>query len=110
MEIKENPTGPKITLLAEKCWIIKSIIVDAKQNVVSWSYIESYKVFNKSPAFATIFQTMDAADQMIWCIKQVWKKKGQRERFDGNTEVFEVVSFYDEISNDLHGKTVVIKK
>ena len=104
-------TGPKVTLLAEKCWLIKRIQVDPTDNSVKdVSFVESYKQFNRSPVHATIFTSVEAAEQMIWLIEDFWKRHAPKGNMNGTVDHYEWVSYYDEVVNGPYGTRIELKK
>lgn len=98
---------PKITLLAENLYLIRSTqtFVDGHVNV--W-YYETPSVWNKSPLRATLFQDYENGEGHLNMYHE--RDKGKGAWFDGRKEVLEVVPMYGELINSPNGKVIEIKK
>lgn len=81
----------KITLLAEKMFIIRSTKTKP-DGVVDISYYESPSVWNRNPAFATIFQDYDIGEAHLYLYKN--RDSAKLGWADGSQEVLEVVPMY----------------
>lgn len=80
---------PKVTLLAERLYIIRSAKTKPTGEV-DVRYYETPSVWNASPLQATIFQNYDAGEGHMQALERAnWA--------DGSTEVVDVVPLYGEI-------------
>lgn len=86
---------PKITLLAENLYIIRSTqtLTDGSVRV---SYYESPIMWNTSPTMATIFQNYDAGEAHLTMYYK--RDKAPKGWFDGRKEIMEVVPLYGEMT------------
>jgi hypothetical protein len=60
--------GPqmKILLPDHRCFVIRSMLLGRGP-----TFFESHKAWNKCPAFATIFQTFEAAEHELWRAREI---------------------------------------
>lgn len=90
----------KITLLAEKLYIIRSIKTKPNGHVDTIYYMTP-SLWNSSPMEATIFQNFEAGEAHMEMLEHAdWA--------DGSTEVLDVVPLYGEILQSPNA--VIIKK
>ncbi len=82
---------PKVTLLSEKLWVIRSTKV-RKNGSVDVMYYETPSTWNRSPMDAVLFQNYESAEGHLRLFRQrdmpattVW--------WDGATETIDVVPF-----------------
>lgn len=94
--MKLNAENKKITLLAEKLFIIRSL---TDTRIV---FYEARRIWNASPMHATIFQTRQAAEHVIYDLIHA------REAIKLPDEEFEIVLLWDAILT--YGKPFEIKR
>ncbi|MBY0559887.1 hypothetical protein [Hyphomicrobium sp.] len=86
----------KVTLLAEKMFVIRSL-TDSRIN-----FYEARRVWNTSPAHATIFQSREAAEHVVYDLEH------GRDRITLEGEELAIVPFVDAIM--AHGTIIQVRK
>lgn len=93
----------KITLLAERLYIIRSARTKPSGEVLT-RYYETPSTWNMSPMEATIFQNYEAGEGHL----AMYRKRDAAPKgwADGSTEVLDVVPLYGEILQSPNGSTI----
>lgn len=87
---------PKITLLAEDCWVVRSTRVDPSKNnkVTKVCYYCTPSCWSSSPLSATIFRRWDDAQVQVHLCDKDRPPLGWA---DGSIEYFDAVTLYGSV-------------
>lgn len=99
----------KVTLLAERLWLIRSQVSTPAGELVETRYYETVPAWNKSPMEATLFQNYEAAEAHLGMVRHNFNIYQPKGRADGNKEVFDIVSLYTEMLNSPNAKKITVK-